>query len=326
MLVYSCINISPSTVLFTDNKIHARCSFNLTNQFTFLSDIQVNTSVDAIVAMAVYNEDKLVWVQEAVDSLVLQTYKHNVVVIVIDGDIPDEILTYLLDTSKKVDNILLVRGKTNRGLSVCMNFVVNWTLSKVKAAKYFFRMDADDISDPLRLEKQIAFLKTHPKTSVLGSGLFEVNEQGKKVGHRKLPQKHSEIVRFLPKRCSINHPTVVVRMDVFKQGFRYREGLMNTQDYFFWADLAAAGFKFANLSDKLLKFRRVNDFYKRRGFGKSINEFKARFYTMKILNKYSMGNIVYAFAVLALRLMPARVVKVAYKLDRYLLNKKVKHD
>jgi hypothetical protein len=113
---------------------------------------------------------------------------------------------------------------------------------------------------------------------------------------------------------------------VFEQGFRYRENLMNTQDYFFWADLAAAGFKFANLSDKLLKFRRVNDFYKRRGLGKSINEFKARFYTMKVLDKYSLGNILYAFAVLALRLMPGRVVKFAYKLDRYLLNKRVGHD
>jgi glycosyltransferase involved in cell wall biosynthesis len=286
----------------------------------------VDTSVDAVVAMAIYDGDKLVWVKEAVNSLVTQTYKHHVLVIVIDGNIPDEILTYLIDTSKQMSNILLVRGKTNKGLSACMNFVVNWTLSKVKAAKYFFRMDADDISDPQRLEKQIAFLEKHPKISILGSGLYEVNEQGKQVGQRKLPQKHSEIVRFLPKRSSINHPTVVIRLNVFEQGFRYREDLMNTQDYFFWADLAAAGFKFANLSDKLLKFRRVNDFYKRRGLSKSINEFKARFYTMKVLDKYSLGNIVYAFAVLALRLMPGRVVKIAYKLDRYLLTKRVIHN
>jgi glycosyltransferase involved in cell wall biosynthesis len=283
-------------------------------------------SVNAVLAMAVYAGDKLVWVKEAISSLVCQTYEHHIVVIVIDGDVSDEVLTYLLDISRLLDNILLVRGDKNRGLSACMNFAVDWTISNVKTAKYFFRMDADDISDPQRLEKQIAFLEKHPKISILGSGLYEVNEQGKNVGQRKLPQRHSEIVRFLPKRSSINHPTVVIRLSVFEQGFRYREDLMNTQDYFFWADLAAAGFKFANLSDKLLKFRRVNDFYKRRGLGKSINEFKARFYTMKVLDKYSLGNILYAFAVLALRLMPGRVVKIAYKLDRYLLNKRVVHD
>jgi glycosyltransferase involved in cell wall biosynthesis len=298
----------------------------LKNPFSLLSDVYLPQSVNAVLAMAVYAGDKLVWVKEAISSLVCQTYEHHIVVIVIDGDVSDEVLTYLLDISRLLDNILLVRGDKNRGLSACMNFAVDWTISNVKTAKYFFRMDADDISDPQRLEKQIAFLEKHPKISILGSGLYEVNEQGKNVGQRKLPQRHSEIVRFLPKRSSINHPTVVIRLSVFEQGFRYREDLMNTQDYFFWADLAAAGFKFANLSDKLLKFRRVNDFYKRRGLGKSINEFKARFYTMKVLDKYSLGNILYAIAVLALRLMPGRVVKIAYKLDRYLLNKRVVHD
>ena len=298
----------------------------MTNQFLLLSDVSVNLPVDAIVAMGVYIGDKPVWVEQAVNSLLKQTYKNHIVVIVIDGDISDEILTYLVDMSRHLDNVLLVRSYINRGLSACMNYVVDWTLSNVKNAKYFFRMDSDDISDAHRLEQQIAFLDKHSDISILGSGLYEINEQGKKVGQRKLPQRHAEIIRFLPKRCSINHPTVVVRIDIFKKGFRYREDLLNTQDYFFWADLAAAGFKFANLSDKLIKFRRVNDFYKRRGLSKSVNEFKARFYTMNVLKKYSLGNIVYAFAVLVLRLMPARIVKIAYKMDRYLLNKKVRHD
>lgn len=295
-------------------------------KFTLLSDVNVEPSVDAVVAMAVYAGDKLVWVKEAINSLVQQTYQHHIVIIVIDGDVADEMLTYLVQLSTFLDNILLVRGASNRGLSACMNFAAEWTLSTLKTAKYLFRMDADDISDPQRLEKQIAFFTAHPKVSILGSSLYEVNEQGKIVGQRKLPKKHSEIIRFLPKRASLNHPTVGIRMHVFERGFRYREDLMNTQDYFFWAELAAAGFKFANLSDKLLKYRRVNDFYKRRGLAKSVNEFRARFFTMKVLNKYSLGNIVYAFAVLGLRVMPGRVVKTAYKLDRYLLNKRVRHD
>jgi glycosyltransferase involved in cell wall biosynthesis len=298
----------------------------LTNQFTLLSDVRVEPSVVAVMAMGVYVGDKLVWVEQAVNSLVGQTYQNHIIVIVIDGDVSDDIFTYLVNESKNLDNLLLVRSDINRGLSTCMNYVVDWTLSNVKTAKFFFRMDADDISDLYRLEHQIAFLEENPKISILGSGLIEINEQGEKVGQRKLPQKHSEIVRFLPKRCSINHPTVAIRLGVFEKGFRYRENLMNTQDYFFWADLAAAGFKFANLSDKLLKFRRVNDFYKRRGLSKSVNEFKARFYTMKVLHKYSLGNIIYAFSVLALRLMPARIVKIAYKIDRYFLNKRVIHD
>lgn len=298
----------------------------MTNHFAILSNIESSIPYEAVVGMGVYQGDKTDWVKQAVNSMVSQTYQKHVIVIVIDGYIDDTTLTYLIDTADHTPNVLLVQGASNKGLSVSMNFVVEWALKNLQSAKYFFRMDADDISEPSRLEQQSAFLDRNPRVSVLGSGLYEVNEQGKKVGQRKLPQQHGEIIRYLPKRCSINHPTVAVRLNVFQQGFRYRETLMNTQDYYFWADLAAAGFKFANLSDKLLRFRRVNDFYKRRGVGKSINEFRARFYTMKVLNKYSAGNILYAFAVLTLRLMPAQIVKIAYKLDRYILNKKVKHD
>jgi glycosyltransferase involved in cell wall biosynthesis len=278
----------------------------------------------AIVGMAVYSEDRIDWVKQGLVSIENQTYKDFLLILVIDGDVSAEMEDFLHCFVKSNGRIVLVKNDENSGLSVSMNHVVD--IAKTYSPSYFFRMDADDISLPDRFAKQIAFLEKNPKISILGTSLTEVNEAGKTVGKRNLPLKHGEILRFLPKRCSINHPTVSIRFSVFEQGFRYRESVMNTQDYFFWADLAAAGFKFANLKQKLLKFRRVNDFYKRRGFSKSINEFKARFYTMKVLKKYSIGNIIYAFAVLGLRLMPARIVKVAYKIDRYFLNKRVKHD
>jgi hypothetical protein len=123
----------------------------------------------------------------------------------------------------------------------------------------------------------------------------------------------------------MNHPTVVFRYSVFEQGFKYRENLLNTQDYFLWIELSAAGFQFANLSEKLLRFRRVNDFYKRRGLQKTINEFKARMFAMRALNKFSISNLLYAISVLTLRLMPPIIVKFAYKLDRLFLEKYIKH-
>jgi glycosyltransferase involved in cell wall biosynthesis len=276
--------------------------------------------------MGVYSKDKVDWVESAVRSISNQTYQDLLFVIVIDGDIPINLRAVLVRCAREKDNIVLIQSTQNVGLSACMNHVIDWTLEHFSDVKFFFRMDADDISLEDRLEKQISFLKSNPSISVLGSGLIEINEMGEKVGQRKLPLKHHEIMRFLPKRCSINHPTVAIRFSVFTQGYRYRNSLKNTQDYFFWAELAAAGIKFANLPEKLLKFRRVNDFYKRRGYGKSLNEFKARFYTMKVLNRYGIGNIIYACSVLILRLMPAKLVKLAYKIDRYLLNKRVKHD
>jgi glycosyltransferase involved in cell wall biosynthesis len=274
--------------------------------------------------MAVYANDRLDWVKQAVNSILTQTYQYYGVVIVVDGRINDEILTFLIDTARRKKHVALIEGLQNVGLSASMNYIIEWA-TPLKP-KYFFRMDADDISESERLATQVAYLENHPKVDVLGSALVEVDESGVTVGQRKLPLQHNEIVKFLPKRCSINHPTVVIRFRVFLAGYRYRENLRNTQDYFLWADLSSAGFHFANLPQSLLKFRRVNDFYKRRGLDKSINEFKARFYTMKKLDKFTLGNVFYACAVLCLRLMPAKIVKLAYKIDRYYLSKWVKHE
>ncbi len=273
--------------------------------------------------MAVYIEDRLDWVQQAVMSILEQTYKDFLFVIVLDGEVNTNIEQYLEEINEKYSRVVLVKSDNNVGLSTCMNFIIEWSLPF--SPSYFFRMDADDVSSSCRLMTQYSYLEQHPEVSILGSALVEINEIGVKVGKRKLPLEHHEIIKFLPKRCSLNHPTVAIRFNVFKAGHRYRSNLLNTQDYYLWAELAAAGYRFKNLSQKLLQFRRVNDFYKRRGLSKSINEFKARLYTMKVLHKFTLGNVVYAFAVLTLRLMPSRIVKIAYTIDRYLLEKLVKH-
>jgi glycosyltransferase involved in cell wall biosynthesis len=298
----------------------------LSKQFSFLTPTGLSGPFETVVGMAVYLEDRFEWIEQAINSVLQQTYQNFVYVIVIDGEISDKIYTYLCDVCRQNKQMILVLNRNNSGLSSCMNFIVDWVLAEHSDTKYFFRMDADDISEKNRFSSQVQYLENHLNVSILGCALKEVNEIGDVVGKRKLPVQHSDIVKFLPKRCSINHPTVAIRFNVFKDGFRYNEALRNTQDYFLWIELAAAGYRFANLGEKLLQFRRVNDFYKRRGLAKSFNEFKARFYAMNVLKRYTIGNIVYAFSVLLLRLMPSKVVKLAYKLDRFLLARKVKHE
>jgi glycosyltransferase involved in cell wall biosynthesis len=299
------------------------CS-RLLKQFSVIQSSIYKQSVTAVVGMAVYRQDRLDWVEQAVASILVQDFTDFIYVIVIDGAVDDEILTYLIELERKEQQVILLQNLVNLGLSASMNAVIEKT--EQFAPRYFFRMDSDDISMPNRFSSQIAYFNSHPEVDVLGTSLIEINEVGEKVGKRTLPAHHGEIMRVFPRRCAINHPTVAIRFSVFSAGYRYNESLKNTQDYFFWTDLIAAGYRFANLPEPLLEFRRVNDFYKRRGLSKSLNEFKARFYTMKKLNRYTMGNVVYAFAVLVLRLMPAKIVKLAYKLDRYLLNKWVRHE
>ncbi|GBL04156.1 glycosyltransferase [Glaciecola sp. KUL10] len=280
---------------------------------------QVDIQPQAIVAMAVYRADKELWLEQAIQSILDQSYTGFVFAIVIDGPVSNDLREIVTRFAKLDKRIMVVECVENQGLSRAMNFVIDWSLAS--SPVYFFRMDADDISEPERFQTQIEFLEAHPHIDVLGSALCEINEAGRIVGARTLPVSDKAIKRMLPKRCSLNHPTVVLRFNVFKHGFRYSEHLLNTQDYFLWSELASAGFKFTNLTSALLKFRRVDDFYKRRGFSKSVNEFKARIYAMRLLKRTRVRYLIYAVSVLCLRLMPSFVVKFAYKIDRFFLNR-----
>ncbi|WP_083271855.1 glycosyltransferase [Alteromonas lipolytica] len=273
--------------------------------------------------MAVYEKDCEEWVDQAITSIRQQTYSDFLYVIVIDGHINLSLLAVVMGHAENDDRIVVVEGAVNRGLAACMNFAIDWSLSLKPT--YFFRMDADDFSEVNRLEKQITYLNKHSHVSILGTGLVEINEQNKQVGARVMPQTNRQITRLLPRRCTINHPTVCIRYKVFADGYRYDDALQNTQDYFLWIELAAAGYIFCNLKDKLLRFRRVNDFYKRRGLIKSLNEFRARVRAMRWLKRLTAYNFFYACLVLGLRMMPSGIVKMAYKLDRHILEKFIKH-
>lgn len=273
--------------------------------------------------MAVYQADNAKWLSEAIDSMVSQSYSNFLFVIVTDGPVPQSITSVLIKAANKDNRIVLAENSLNVGLASCMNSVAEFGMQFNPS--FFVRMDADDISVENRLLRQITYLKKHSNISVLGSALTEINENGFKVGARVMPASHRQIVRILPRRCSLNHPTVVIRYDVFNDGHRYNGDLLNTQDYFFWITLASKGYIFRNLKDRLLKFRRVNNFYKRRGLSKSLNEFKARIYAITKLKQFSPYNFFYACGVLSLRLMPGKVVKLAYKVDRHLLERFGKH-
>jgi len=295
----------------------------LINQFSILHNKNKKQHVESIVAMAVYQADNAKWLREAIDSITKQTYTNFLFVIVIDGPVPQAISGALNDAVKRDDRIILAQNSHNIGLASSMNAVIDFSMQFKPT--FFVRMDADDISEEHRLLRQITYLKRHSNISVLGSALTEINESGFKVGARVMPASHKQIVRILPRRCSLNHPTVVIRYNVFNDGHRYNGDLLNTQDYFFWITLASKGYIFRNLKDRLLKFRRVNNFYKRRGLSKSLNEFKARVYAITKLKQFSPYNFFYACGVLSLRLMPGKIVKLAYKLDRHLLERFGKH-
>ena len=100
------------------------------------------------VVMSAYNGEK--WLNEAVDSILNQTFKDFEFIIINDGS---NDRTYEILNSYNDKRLRIINHKSNRGLITRLNEGLDQS-----NGKYIARMDADDISLPERFKIQIDFL------------------------------------------------------------------------------------------------------------------------------------------------------------------------
>ncbi len=123
-------------------------------------------------------------------------------------------------------------------------------------AEFVALLDADDIAEPDRLQKQAEFLNAHPTVGVVGSHLRIIDEAGNTLGFRSYPSTHHAIVRTMPFSNPIGQPSVMFRRRVVQSvgGYKYRKyGVCS--DYELWSRLAKQSVEFANLTEPLTRYR-----------------------------------------------------------------------
>jgi hypothetical protein len=200
------------------------------------------------------------------------------------------------------------------GLAAGLNKLLDDVLAE-PTWTYLARMDADDVCLPLRFERQRKFLDENFMVDILGAQCREVDESGRHLRTKSLPRHHEAIASHLPKRNPINHPTVIMRRTVLESGIRYRTDVGLVEDWYLWIDAAAKGFRLANLDEVVVHFRRANDFFsKRGGWGQALAEWRVRCHARRALGQSSFANTCYAVAASALRVMPAKVQAIAYRM------------
>ncbi|WP_413111947.1 glycosyltransferase [Thaumasiovibrio sp. DFM-14] len=266
------------------------------------------------VAMSVYKSDKALFVKKAIDSILNQSCSNFDLFVEVDGPVSDEI-KITLEGYDTLDNVYINFNEINKGLAYRLNSIIDRVLLCGKYT-YLARMDADDISGECRLQKQVSFLESNQDISVVGSDVNEISDDGEFLFYKKMDAKHEALEKRIITKCPFNHPSVMFKIDVFTEGFRYNSNLKNTQDYYLWVDLLANEKKFANINEPLLDFRVSNGFHSRRGVNKALNDLKSRLYAFDKLNCYSIANIIHTIVLFMLRLSPPFVKKLAYKFLR----------
>lgn len=195
------------------------------------------------VIMSVYNG--MPYLEEAVESVLNQTYK-NFKFIIVDDASTDDTLKYL--KSLKDRRIKLIRNKKNFGLAASLNIALQRT-----QGDYIARMDADDVSKPERLATQIGFMKKNPKVDICGSFVEVINEKGKVIGKLKKPISDKDIKKELFWLTPLLHPTWFVKKKVFKNLNGYDEKWDYVEDFEFL--VRAKDYQMGNIPKYLLLFR-----------------------------------------------------------------------
>lgn len=135
--------------------------------------------------MKVYNGEK--YLQEAIDSILAQTYADFELLIIDDGS---------TDSSAKIvqsyqdERIRFIQNEKNMGLCRTQNRVI----AEAKG-EYIAVMDCDDISYPTRFEKQAAYLDEHPEVMMCGSYRYDILD-GKEIPFQQIREYSAESLQF----------------------------------------------------------------------------------------------------------------------------------
>lgn len=269
------------------------------------------------VLLPVYKKDSVSFLSSSVESILCQTYRDFHIFIGVDGPIGDE-LNECIGLLERQSNVSIFRFPENRGLACVLNDLLD--ISFKKGYGYIARMDADDISEPYRFEKQVRFLDEHPEIDVVGGAIKEIDENGESRNKTIVyPETPVECRAFFAKRNPHAHPAVMFRKTFFDKlnGKKYRPEYRQNQDTMLWFDGMMADTQHANIPDVVLNFRITNAMFKKRrnGWAFAKKQFKDRLMINKGLG-YGFGADVYGFAMFCMLISPAWIKKIAYRVFR----------
>ena len=200
---------------------------------------------EVTVLMAVYNG--MPYLHKAIESILNQSYDDFEFLVVNDcstDNSRDVILSYDDRRIRLIDNIenLNQTRSLNRGLKQIRTDLVA-------------RMDADDISHPRRLEKQVLFLNENPDIAAVGSNIRFIDPKEKITGYHCFPQKDISIRWMQLFDCPLSCGAVTFRRRVvWDQLGGFNPAIRFAQDWELWSRLLPKH-KLANVSEYLLDVR-----------------------------------------------------------------------
>lgn len=252
------------------------------------------------VLMGTYNEPDRRQVGQAVESILGQTFPDFELLICDDGS-EEGFYRWLRGLCAKDPRVRLLRNGRNHGLAYALDRCLPYA-----TGEYIARMDADDISMPQRLERQVAFLERHKEYALVGcnAGLLA---GGAIWGERKVEGRPGRL-SFLHTSPFI-HPSVVMRRGMVEalHGYSTARWALRVEDYELFMRAYAAGYEGCNLQETLYLYREDLQALRKRRYRYRVNECRVRYRGFRELGILK-GNLRYVAKPLVAGLIPAWLV------------------
>lgn len=198
------------------------------------------------VLMPVFNTN-IAHLKAAIDSILMQTLHNFELIVLNDSPANQNIATFV--KSYRDDRIKYFENPKNLGIANSYNRLV-----QLAGAEYCAMMNHDDISLPLRLQKQYDYLQSHIDIGLVGSAYKKFGE----INRFKVIQNPSDdahIKSLILFKAPILHPTIMFRKSVAqKYNISYNPDFISLNDRQFFHDFGKVS-RLENLRDTLYKYR-----------------------------------------------------------------------
>jgi len=174
----------------------------LSNDFNqFLVDSQLNDprpntlilvsgkEISALQGLETEVKDSEEIIEAALRSVARQDFPHDLLeLIVVDDGSSDHSWDMICECAAGQKRLVTIRNGKNIGLSASLNKGLH-----VAQGRYVARQDADDMSSPKRLERQVAYLAKHTDVGLLGTAYDVIDSKGHSVEMHRQPSSDTEI-------------------------------------------------------------------------------------------------------------------------------------
>lgn len=186
------------------------------------------------------------YLKDHIESILKQTFKDFEYILL--NDSPDNKELEKIVKSYNDNRIIYIENSKNLGIAASRNVL----LEKAQG-EYIAMCDHDDVSYPDRLEKEVAYLDTHPETGVVSSN-FIVNFNKRDISNYPL-NSYDIKTNLIVRGCVVLHTASMIRKSVLiKNNISWEPEYEPSDDYRLWTRLIDKT-EFCNIKEPLVVYR-----------------------------------------------------------------------